>query len=75
MDKPLPLKIQEFQQAIAKVIAETDLPIYILKYQIKDLLSEIEKLENNFSQQEIEQYYQSQKQTKEEASKEENISE
>jgi len=75
MDKPLALKIQEFQQAVSDIISVSDLPIYILKYQIKDLLSEIEKLENNFSQQEIEQYYQSQKQTKEETSKEEDTSE
>ena len=70
MDKPLPLKIQEFQQAMTDVIGKTDLPIYILKYQIKDLLSEIEKLEQSFAQQEVEQYYQSQ-QTEEETSEEE----
>ena len=61
MDKPLPLKIQEFQQNMSEVIANSDLPIYILKYQIKDLLSEIEKLANEFAKQEVEQYYQSQK--------------
>ena len=70
MDKPLPLKTQEFQQAIAKVIERSNLPVYILKYQIKDLLSEIEKLEQDFARQEINQYYQSQE-TKEETSEEE----
>lgn len=75
MDKPLPIKIQEFQQAISKVIEQSELPIYILKYQIKDLLSEIEKLEQTFAQQEIEQYYKSQEQINEESSEQENSSE
>jgi len=69
MDKPLPLKIQEFQQAITEIIGNADIPIYILKYQIKDLLSEIEKLEQDFAQQELNEYYQSQK-TEEDASEE-----
>lgn len=71
MDKPLPLKIQEFQQAVSQLIEQSGLPVYILKYQIKDLLSEVEKIEANISQQEISQYYQSQEQTKEEPSEEE----
>lgn len=75
MDKPLPIKIQEFQQAISKIIEQSELPIYILKYQIKDLLSEIEKLEQTFAQQEIDQYYKSQEQINEESSKQENSSE
>jgi len=75
MDKPLPIKIQEFQQAISKVIEQSELPIYILKYQIKDLLSEIEKLEQTFAQQEIDQYYKSQEQINEESSEQENSSE
>ena len=75
MDKPLPIKIQEFQQAISKVIEQSDLPIYILKYQIKDLLSEIEKLEQDFAQQEINQYYQSQEQIDEEPSEQKETSE
>lgn len=75
MDKPLPIKIQEFQQAISKVIEQSELPIYILKYQIKDLLSEIEKLEQTFAQQEIEQYYKSQEQINEESSEQESSSE
>lgn len=75
MDKPLPIKIQEFQQAISKAIEQSELPIYILKYQIKDLLAEIEKLEQDFAQQEINQYYQSQKQTNEESSEQEDSSE
>lgn len=75
MDKPLSIKIQEFQQAISKVIEQSELPIYILKYQIKDLLSEIEKLEHTFAQQEIEQYYKSQEQINEESSEQENSSE
>lgn len=69
MDKPLALKIQEFQQAVSQVIQQSGLPIYILKYQIKDLLFEIEKLENDFAQREINEYYQSQ-QNEEEPSKE-----
>lgn len=75
MDKPLPIKIQEFQQAISKIIEQSDLPIYILKYQIKDLLSEIEKLEQTFAQQEIDQYYKSQEQINEEPSKQKDSSE
>lgn len=70
MDKPLVLKIQEFQKAMSEIIASSELPIYILKYQIKDLLAEIEKLENDFAQKELQEYYQSQKQPKEEASDE-----
>ena len=69
MDKPLSLKIQEFQQNVTQIIQQSGLPIYILKYQIKDLLSEIEKLENDFAQREINEYYQSQ-QNEEEPSKE-----
>ena len=69
MEKPLPIKIQEFQQAIADVIGKADLPIYILKYQIKDLLSEIEKLEQDFAQQEVNQYYQSQEHTSQKSSR------
>ena len=71
MDKPLPLKIQEFQQAVSQLIEQSGLPIYILKYQIKDLLSEIEKIEADFAQQELTQYYQSQKQTEEKPNEEE----
>ena len=70
MDKPLALKIQEFQKAMTEVISNSELPIYILKYQIKDLLSEIEKAEVEYSQQEIAQYYQSQEQTEEETPEE-----
>jgi hypothetical protein len=66
MDKPLPLKIQEFQQNISHIIQDSGIPIYILKYQIKDLLSEIEKIEQDFTQREISEYYKSQKQTEEE---------
>jgi len=66
MDKPLPLKIQEFQQSISHIIQDSGIPIYILKYQIKDLLSEIENLEQDFAQREINEYYESQKQTEEE---------
>ena len=70
MDKPLALKIQEFQQAMSKVIEQSELPIYILKYQIKDLYSEIERIESEYTQQEIEQYQKSQEQTEEETPKE-----
>ena len=59
MDKPLPLKIQEFQQKMSDVISNSELPIYILKYQIKDLLSEIETLERDYAQKEISAYNQS----------------
>ena len=75
MDKPLALKIQEFQKAMTSVIEQSGLPIYILKYQIKDLLAEIEKLENDFAQKELQEYYQSQQQTAEESPKEEAPSE
>ena len=67
MDKPLALKIQEFQQNISDVISKSELPIYILKYQIRDLATEIDKLAENMAQEELQKYYQSQ----EEESKEE----
>lgn len=70
MDKPLPLKIQEFQKNVSQMIQQSELPIYILKYQIKDLLSEIEKVEQDFAQREISEYYQSQ-QNEENSPKEE----
>ena len=73
MDKPLALKIQEFQKTISEVIGQSDLPIYILKYKIKDLLAEIEKLENDFTQKELNEYYQSQ-QSQEESSEPEDSS-
>lgn len=75
MDKPLSVKIREFQQNVSHIIEQSELPIYILKYQIKDLLSEIEKLEQTFAQQEIDQYYKSQEQINEEPSKQEDSSE
>jgi len=75
MDKPLALKIQEFQKATTSVIEQSGLPIYILKYQIKDLLAEIEKLENDFAQKELQEYYQSQQQNAEEPPTEEAPSE
>ena len=68
MDKPIALKIQEFQKEISNTIANSGLPIYILKYQIKDLLVEIEKLESDFAQKELEEYYQSQQSNEEESS-------
>lgn len=70
MDKPLSLKIMEFQKDISEVISKSDLPIYILKYQIKDLYDEVNKLANNLSQQEIDEYYQSQEKQEEETPKE-----
>lgn len=75
MDKPLTLKINEFQKAMTSVIEQSGLPIYILKYQIKDLLAEIEKLESDFAQKELEEYYQSQQQNEEESSTTEDSSE
>ena len=70
MDKPLSLKIMEFQKDISEVISKSDLPIYILKYQIKDLYDEVNKLANDLSQQEIDEYYQSQEKQEEETPKE-----
>ena len=58
MDKPLALKIQEFQQNISKIISESDLPIYILNYQIKDLAEEIDRLTNEYINKEINDYNQ-----------------
>ena len=71
MDKPLSLKIQEFQKNISDIISNSELPIYILKYQIKDLYDEISRLADDFAQRELAQYYQSQQQTEEESSSEE----
>ena len=71
MDKPLALKINEFQKAMSSVIEQSGLPIYVLKYQIKDLLAEVEKLENEFAQKELAEYYQSQQQETEESPAEE----
>ena len=66
MNKPISLKIHEFQQEVSHVIQNSELPIYILKYQNKNLLSEIEKAEENFAQKEISEYYKSQEQSEEE---------
>lgn len=68
MDKPLPLKIQEFQKQISEVISNSEIPIYILKYLIKDLYSEIDVMSNEFAQKELSEYYQSQEQTEEKTS-------
>ena len=75
MDKPLVLKIDEFRKEMVSVIQQSDLPIYILKYQIKDLLAEVEKIENELSQKELQEYYQSQQQTEKESPTEEAPSE
>lgn len=60
MDKPISLKVQEFQQNISNVIGESELPIFMVKYILKDLQAEIDRLTNDFAQKEIEEYYQSQ---------------
>lgn len=59
MDKPLSVKIQTFQKEISDIIAKSELPIYLLKYLIKDLYLEIDNLANDFSQKEILEYNQS----------------
>ena len=51
------------------MISQSDLPIYVLKYQIKDLHSEIERLANDLSQKEINEYYQSQQMEEESSDK------
>jgi len=61
MNKPMSLKIQEFQQNISNIIGESELPIFMIKYILKDLQSEIDRLTNDFAQKEINEYYQSQK--------------
>lgn len=66
MNKPLSLKIQEFQRDISNIISQAELPLYILKYQIKDLYNEIDKLTNDLSKKEIDEYYQSLQENKEE---------
>ena len=68
MNKPLSLRIQEFQQNISNIIGESELPIYMIKYIIKDLLSEIDNIANDFAQKEIQEYQES---LKEESEKEE----
>ena len=68
MDKPLPLKIQEFQKEVSDAIAKSELPIYILKYLIKDLYAEIDVMSNEFAQKELSEYYQSQNKSEEESS-------
>ena len=68
MDKPLPLKIQEFQKEVSDAIAKSELPIYILKYLIKDLYSEIEVMSNEIAQKEVNEYYQSQNESEEKSS-------
>ena len=75
MDKPLVLKMQEFKQKMSEVINASELPIYILSYQIKDLYDEIEKLEYDYTQKEITKYYDSleeEKQKQEQNESEEN---
>ena len=68
MDKPLPLKVQEFQKEVSDAIAKSGLPIYILKYLIKDLYSEIEVMSSEIAQKEVSEYYQSQNKSEEESS-------
>lgn len=68
MDKPLPLKVQEFQKEVSDAIAKSELPIYILKYLIKDLYSEIEVMSSEIAQKEVSEYYQSQNKSEEESS-------
>ena len=68
MDKPLPLKIQEFQKKISEVISTSELPIYILKYLIKDLYTEIEVMSSEYAQKEVDEYYKSQDKSEEEVS-------
>ena len=71
MDKPLVLKIQEFQEKVSEIISASELPIYILKYQIKDLYEEIKKLEYDYEQQEISKYQQALKEEQEQKESEE----
>ena len=59
IDKPISLKIQEFQKNISAVIGESELPIFMIKFLIKDLCSEIDNVANDFAQKEIAEYYQS----------------
>ena len=59
MDKPITLRIQEFQQNLSQVIADSDLPVFIIKYIIKDLNTEIDNLATDFANQEIAAYYES----------------
>ena len=68
MDKPIPLKIQEFQREVSDAIAKAELPIYILKYLIKDLYSEIEIMSSEIAQKEVDEYYQSQNESEEKSS-------
>lgn len=68
IDKPISLKIQEFQRNISNIIGESELPIYILKYLIKDLYAEIDIMSNEFAQKELSEYYQSQNKSEEESS-------
>jgi len=67
MDKPLSLKINEFKNSISDVVSNAEIPIYILKYLIKDLYEEIDNMVTNISNKEIKDYYESQKETEENA--------
>ena len=59
MDKPISLRIQEFQKNISNIIGESELPIFMIKFLIKDLCVEIDNIANDFAQKEIAEYYQS----------------
>ena len=56
MDKPIALRIQEFQQNISKVIGESGLSIFFIKYILKDLQAEIDTLSEQFAVDEINEY-------------------
>ena len=69
MDKPLSLRIQEFQKTITEVIGNSGLPIFMIKYILKDLQDEIERVANDYAQKEIDEYYESLKQSEEKEEK------
>ena len=59
MEKPLGLKMGEFKQQISDAITNSELPIYILQYMIRDLYNEVNELARTQSIKELEEYNQS----------------
>lgn len=59
MNKPTSLKIQEFQKSILNIINNSELPLYLVKYIIKDLSIEIDNTFDDLAKKEINEYYKS----------------
>lgn len=59
-EKPITLKVEELKENIAILINESELPIFLLDYIIKDLYNEIHILSENQSLKDKQSYVESQ---------------